>query len=436
MFSNVISRIGHKIGLTPFNVHLLRGLKRPEWLYRNRKSIPFQPLYFAPVASAVTPEDVALCERLIAAYRRATGTERTGAVSEIWTTMLTRYGKLQKALDEGRAENLAQTLSSMFREAFLFGISTADTYPGSQTRIGARIWSQRCLEDLVSLAEYVGAVRTECLEQGEIGWAFKDGAEALIAKIERAVGTPVNFPAIGAPYGIKIGDALITFETPEHIYVATRINEAINSYLGKAHDNGGGGGTAAAPHIVEIGAGFGGTAHWLLKIRRDVASYTIIDLPLINVLQGYFLAKAFGAANVSLYGEDGVRGVEANAGAVEADATPGKLINVRPDHSLETVGGAGVDVLVNENSMPEMPQHVVENYLAWAKRRVRGIFYSYNHEAYSPFDNVPQVLVPEVLERVGGFKRLSRNYSWVRRGYVEEIYAREHPDRTTTRSGS
>jgi hypothetical protein len=427
MFSNVISRIGHKIGLTPFNVHLLRGLKRPEWLYRNRKSIPFQSLYFSPVA-APTPEDVALCERLIKAYRRATDTElsKSGAVSEIWTTMLTRYGKLQKALEEGRAENLAQTLSSMFREAFLFGISTADTYPGSQTRLGRRIWSQRCLEDLVSLAEYVGAVRTECLEQGEIGWAFKDGAEALIAKIERAIGTPVNFPLIGAPYGIKIGDALVTFETPEHIYVATRINEAINAYVAETHNNNGGG-VAVSPHIVEIGAGFGGTAHWLLKIRRDVASYTIIDLPLINVLQGYFLARAFGAERVSLYGEDCV-GNNKGGDANDAAAVAARFINVRPDHSLETVGTAGVDVLINENSMPEMPQHVVESYLAWAKQRVGGIFYSYNHEAYSPFDNVPQVLVPEVLERVGGFKRLSRNYSWVRRGYVEEIYARDGVD--------
>jgi hypothetical protein len=418
MFSNVISRIGHKIGLTPFNVHLLRGLKRPEWLYRNRKSIPFQPLHFSP-AAAPTPEDVALCARLIAAYRKATDASLSpaGTVSEIWKTMLTRYGKLQAALDAGRAEHLAQTLSTMFREAFLFGISTADTYPGSQTRIGARIWSQRCLEDLVSLAEYVGAVRTECLEQGEIGWAFKEGAEELIAKTERAIGTSVSFPVIGAPYGIKIGDALITFETPEHIYVALRINEAINSYVEALDGNA----AAHAPHIVEIGAGFGGTAHWLLKIRPQIGSYTIVDLPLINVLQGYFLASAFGAQNVSLYGEDG-GSVDATTAA---GAVPPKLINVRPNHALDALGTAGVDVLVNENSMPEMPQHVVESYLAWAKQRVRGIFYSYNHEAYSPFENVPQVLVPEVLRRVGGFKRLSRNYSWVRRGYVEEIYARD-----------
>ncbi|HEX8423404.1 MAG TPA: putative sugar O-methyltransferase, partial [Pyrinomonadaceae bacterium] len=403
MFSNVISRIGHKIGFTTFNVHLLRGLKRPEWLYRNRKSIPFQPLYFSPVPP-VTPQDVALCERLMAAYKKATAEiQTTELISKIWTVMLGRYGKLLSALDSGDPQVLAKTLSTMFREAFVFGVGTGDTYFGSRTKIGSRIWSQRYFEDLVSLAEYVGAARTECVEQGEIGWAFKDGAAELIAKIERAVGIPINFPSIGSPYGIKIGETLITFEAPEHIYVAARINEAINAHVEAERGR--------APHIVEIGAGFGGTAHWLLKLRRDVGSYTIIDLPLINVLQGYFLAEAFGAERVSLYGEDG-------AGAGATSAAPPKLINVRPAHSLDTVGGAGVDVLVNENSMPEMPPHIVEKYLAWAKERVTGIFYSYNHEAHAPYEDEPQVLVPEALARTGGFKRLSRNSSWVRRGYV------------------
>ncbi|HYG09137.1 MAG TPA: putative sugar O-methyltransferase [Pyrinomonadaceae bacterium] len=403
MFANVISRIGYKLGLTPYNVYLLKGFKRPEWLYRNRKSIPFHPLYFSPV-SEVTAEDIALAGRLLAAYAKATatGAPTSESISKIWTAMLARYGKLFSALEQGEPEGLAKTLSSMFREGFIVGVGTGDTYPGSQTRIGARIWSQRYLEDLVSLAEYVGVVRTECVEQGSIGWAFKDGVEELVAKIEAAIGMPIGFPNIGAPYGLKIGDALITFEGSEHIYVALRISEAIDSHLRQER--------AAEPHIVEIGAGFGGTAHWLLKLRRRVGSYTIIDLPIVNVLQGYFLAKAFGAQNVSLFGEEALA------------RTSSININVRPTHALDSIGTDGVDVLVNENSMPEMPQTAVENYLTWAKEKVGGIFYSYNQEAYSPYENVLQVLVPEVVARVGGFKRLSRNYSWVRRGYVEEIY--------------
>jgi hypothetical protein len=404
---NIKSRLTHHLGLTPYNILVSKGLQRPEWIYRNRKSIPHFQLTFTP-ALPVTAEDVSLCERLLAAYAKATetGLPPSETVSKIWASMLARYGKLMSALDAADAELLATTLSSMFKEAFLYGIASADGYPGSQTWIGAKIWSQKYLENVVALAEYLGVVRTECPEQGIIGYAFKDGAEELVRKIESAIGISIGFPEIGAAYGVRIGDSLITFESPEHIYVAFRINEAIDAYLDRER--------VAEPHIVEIGAGFGGTAHWLLKIRQAVASYTIIDLPIINILQGYFLAKAFGASEVSFFGEDNARG-----------ATPDG-IRVWPTHALDSIEDESVDVLINQNSMPEIPEHIVEGYLKWAKKKVAGIFYSYNQEAFSPVEDVPQVLVPEALRRAGGFKRLTRNYSWIRRGYVEEIYLSEN----------
>lgn len=404
---NIISRVSHHIGLTPYNIVVSKWLQRPEWIYRNRKSIPRFQLFYSP-ASTVTAEDVVLCERLLAAYSKATETDlpTSDSVSKIWSTMLARYGKLISALDAANAELLATTLSSMFKEAFLYGIASADQYPGSQTRIGSRIWSQKYLEDVVGLAEYLGVVRTECPQQGVLGYAFKDGLEELIRKIEAAIGISIGFPEIGAAYGIKIGDSLITFESPEHIYVALRVNEAIDTHLRPER--------AAQPHLVEIGAGFGGTAHWLLKIRPTIESYTIIDLPIINVLQGYFLAQSFGASKVSFFGEGKTAG------------TPPKGIRVWPTHALGSIDDKGVDVLINQNSMPEIPEHVVENYLGLAKNKVAGIFYSYNQEAFSPVENIPQVLVPEAVARIGGFKRLTRNYSWMRRGYVEEVYLTEN----------
>jgi hypothetical protein len=74
--------------------------------------------------------------------------------------------------------------------------------------------------------------------------------------------------------------------------------------------------------------------------------------------------------------------------------------------------------------MPEMSKPVVEDYILWARHNLKdgGIFYSYNQEAYSPICNIPQVLVPEIVASVGGFERMSRNHSWLRCGYVEEVY--------------
>jgi hypothetical protein len=334
----------------------------------------------------------------------------------LWSSIIeSKYEKLLAPLDQADPARLAETLVSMFREGFMFGISMGDLYTHGQTKIGSRVWSLRYLDQIVSLAEFLGVVRTETPEQGVTGYALQEGLDELVARIERALGMPVGFPEVGAPYGIKSRGSLITMEAPEHIYVALRINQAIDLYLDGSPEPD----TVSKPKIVEIGAGFGGTAYWLLKMKRAVGSYTIIDLPLINVLQGYFLSKVFGESKVSLFGE----------GQTEDEGQP--LIAVLPTHST-SYRTTKFDVLINQNSMPEMPEQSVEDYLSWARNNLRGIFYSYNQEAYSPFDGVIQNLVPEIAGRIGGFKLLTRNCSWLRCGYVEEVYLSEEDDRGRT----
>lgn len=394
-------RLAGSMGL---NWSLLRSLTRPQWLYSPGVKIPTYPLTFTtPVG--VTAEDVALCGRLIAAYRKATTTDPVSAqgLDGLWANLIEQhYGRLRSALDGTNPTLLATTLSSMFRESFMLGITTANLPIHVKSRIDTRAWSLKYLDQLVSLAEFLGVVRTESPEQGVAGYALKDGADELVEKIARAIDTGIGFPQVGAPYGIKVDGSLITIEAPEHIYVALRLDRAIRTHLDEA--------TASRPNIVEIGAGFGGTAHWLLRIRKVVGSYTIIDLPLMNVMQGYFLSKVFGASEVAFYGEP------------HTDGQGRKTIAVLPTHAIDCMTERNIDVLLNENSMPEMPEAVVTNYVTWAKSTVRGIFFSYNQEAYSPVNNVPQVLVPEIIGLVGGFKLLTRNLSWIRRGYVEEVY--------------
>ncbi len=214
----------------------------------------------------------------------------------------------------------------------------------------------------------------------------------------------MSFPDIGAPYGIKAANSLITMEHPEHLYVALRINQAIRDYL-KDKDN-------QPLNLVEIGAGFGGLAYWIMKLGKiKVNNYIILDLPLINVLQGYFLTKAFGASAVKLYGE------------AAGNAT---TISILPNFAIEKEVVNDIDVLINENSMPEMSEAIVQKYIMFARKYLSGLFFSYNHEAYSIVYGKLQVSVPEVVDSVGGFIRISRNASWVRSGYVEEVYKKEN----------
>ena len=290
-------------------------------------------------------------------------------------------------------------MTSLFQQDYLYGISSSSIH--HKRGMDNCYLSTDILEQLVSLAEYLGVIHVEST-QGASGLAFREGLEVLVAKIEEALGMPIGFPDIGAAYGLNIGGRLITPESPEHIYVAARIRDAMKVHLRNQ---------AKVPAIVEIGAGYGGTAYWLLQhLKLAVSSYTIIDLPLTNVSQGYFLGKVFGYDNVVLFGE-----------ALPPTSSRNPNIRILPTHTINAELGAPdvtADVVFNENSMPEMTRQSILDYLRWMRGHLKGVFYSCNQET----GNAGQFLVPNIMTEAGGCERLSRNVSSVRFGYVEEVY--------------
>jgi len=395
------SRILKKFGISLVNYDLLQYTKHYLWIFNLRK-VPRLPITYAPIKE-VTKDDLLLCERLLAAYHLAASdrAELSKRTSELWAKSIElHYGKLTAALESRNPDQLAAILASMFREGFVYGLASGDLVEHSFSKIGSKIWSLKYQDNVVALAEYLGVVRAESTQQGVKVYGLKDGLDAVVAKIDEVIGNSVDFPDVGAPYGVQANHALITMEHPEHIYVALRIHNAIRDYLSERNGK--------KLDLMEIGAGVGDLAYWIVKLQRiAVHTYTIIDLPIVNVMQGYFLSKALGASKVSLYGEP---------------AREGAVMCVLPTVAIDSMADRDFDVLINQNSMPEMSEQIVENYIRFAKSHVSGIFFSYNHEAYSLVYGKPQVLVPEVIARVKGFQRLSRNTSWVRSGYVEETY--------------
>lgn len=387
-------------GMSLINYDLLQYTKHYLWILHLSK-VPTLKLVFKD-AKPVTKEDIVFCERLIRAYHAAVSnkTQVENTVSRLWKDSLKKYSyKLTCLMESKDAAALAKALSRMFREDFVYGLASGSLVKNCCSPIGRKIWSLKYQDNLVCLAEALGLVRAESPQQGAKVEALKEGADAIAAKIESALGISICFPDIGAPYGVMANQALISMEHPEHLYVAIRAQQAVRDYLKSR---------SCPLRIAEIGAGFGGLCYWMFKLRRkEIAAYTIIDLPLINVLQGYFLAGAFGASAVCLYGEN----------------NPDAYISIVPCVSFKTEVTGPIDLLINENSMPEMSDPIVENYIRWAARIVTGIFFSYNHEAYSLVFGKPQVLVSQIINKCGGFKLLSRNPSWVRSGYVEEVYA-------------
>jgi hypothetical protein len=369
---------------------MLEVFDRPAWLYRPRASVPAVELEFRS-PRPVSEEDVALCQRLVNAYAVAQAEAPTQ--SGMWGQELfqDRQRELLRALRGQDASALAERMASLFRSDFVLGMA-GGSQGLAQTPIAKRVTRLSILGKFVSLAESQAAARVENPEQGEIGLAFVDGIEALMARTESAVGTALNFPDVGAAYGIGLAGRLITHETPDQVYGAIRLRDAMRTYLPER---------PAPLHVVEIGGGYGGMAYWLLQILD--ARYTIVDLPVVNVIQGYFLSQALGVDQVSLHGE------------------PAKRVSITPTHALAGIP-SGFDVLANKDSLPEIPESDAVNYLAWAREQCAGIFYSNNQEAAAVSDGVPQNVVPEMLERIGGYVRLRRDASWIRRGYVDEVY--------------
>lgn len=391
-----IMRAGLRLGSLLGPSWFLKMIVRPQWLTEATPEIPARAVTFTGPAER-SAGDLELCERIARAYRSArsdSGDRRD--LSAIWAGKVGRYyGRLDASLRGGDPEALNEQLRWMFRRPFLAGISTPIDYEDPSA---GRFWALMTYDRLVSLAEAVGAVRAECPEQGAPGRAFAEGIDTVPERIERVLGISLDYPRIGAPYGIAIGDRLIIRETGQHLHAAVRLREAIAAHMQRSADDG--------VDVVEIGGGFGGAAMWYLRLLpRLVGSYTIVDLPLMNAVQAYFLGQVYGADALQLHGEHERR-----------------PIRVLPPQAITEGQPIAADVAFNQDSLPEMSEHAARGYLAWMRDHVSGLFVSHNQESASPFDSVPQLVVGELAAELDGIRRISRQPAWVRRGYVEEIY--------------
>jgi len=406
-----LSPLAQKLGLTAFNLQMLKSVRRTEWLY-GRGRIPAAVIEKRR-AAAVTDADRDLCARLITAYREvAAHNSVAGATEGMWSWIFdTRQHELVRTLERGDAGELAALLAGMFQSDFVLGMAPGSLISHAQSPIGARIWALKCLDGLVSLAEALAVVPVENPEQGGAGLAFDEGVEELFAGLERELGFRLDFPQVGAAAGLAIAGRLITPDTPDQVYAAVRVDQAIRLHLAPRS------GDAAPLRLVEIGGGYGGMCHWFIKLRGPGVRYTIVDLPIVGVLQGYFLGRSLGPESVSLHGE------------------PPAAVSIVPNVALDAVE-VPFDVLVNKDSMPEMPRAAMVEYLRWGASHCRGLFYSYNQEAAAEFRGEVQGVVHDGTAEVGGWRRLRRDESWVRRGYVEEVYVPEREAGTGSAAAS
>jgi hypothetical protein len=322
------------------------------------------------ISGQCTPDDAELVSRVITSYQ-ASNTTEIGAMDSFW---LTHFAQIKKpdhdVLCGGNHGAATDLLRNPISNHLLFGFDELfDHVILANHPLGVIVSSGQYLYDnLLRVAEAVGARHLyypEILGPG----APSPSVEDLLLCLDRVFDFRITFPN---PYpsevGLSTSRGIASYRAIQALYQAHRIYELVG------RDG----------RVVEIGAGLGRTAFYANQF--GIRDYTIIDLPITNVAQGYFLGRTLGYGAVSLFGE-GCSGVRILPPSAFIEATD------------------RYDLAVNVDSLTEMAIGTARDYCREIKVRC-GAFLSINHE-----DN--KFTVPDLCRQVG-MRALSRSPYWMR----------------------
>lgn len=339
--------------------------------------------------------DVAIAERLLAAHRAALAVDppmSTGA--DVWTLNYEHQRGFAGLLTRGEPRELAAYLCNVWRHDAAHGFCQGQIEYDRLCRDPTyrRFMVLRARDKLVSLAEAVGAAPVENPEAWPPPNVLVTDLAPVVIAINERLGVDIAPPeGDGGLLKLQTGAGLFAERDLYAIYTAYLMRELLGE-----------GGSS----VCEIGGGSGRAGYW--AIRFGMRPYTIVDLPHVNVVQGFYLAKTLGPDQVAFYGE-----------------AAGGHVRVLPNHAIDE--RSHYDLVLNQDSFPEMHPQVVYDYLDWTARVAHGgLLLSVNHESRAPYgppkSGMAHVSVPEAVDAVGGFARLQRSPYWLRRGYVTEVY--------------
>ena len=341
---------------------------------------------------------MASAERLLAAYRSADADSPRSddaARADVWSEIDASQTTFRNLLARGQADELSAYLCNVSRHDASVGFTQGDQeFERLQRDHGYRRFvATMTVDKLVSLGEAVGVQPVENPEQGEYGASMRLDPGDLVRRIARQLDLELSPP--------DLDGGLFKIQTSEGRFHERDLNAVYTAHL--LHNTLGGTGT-----VLEIGGGSGRAAYW--SVRMGFTSYTIVDLPRVGVVQGYYLLRALGADRVSLFGEP------------HSDSVHVKLL---PDQALPEIEERRFDLVLNQDSMPEMSRVAADEYLDWIARSAR-LFLSINHESKPSYGHgASHLSVPELIAERDSFRLKYRFPYWLRKGYVVELYQLE-----------
>jgi SAM-dependent methyltransferase len=168
----------------------------------------------------------------------------------------------------------------------------------------------------------------------------------------------LDIPPVGEPWGYRIGGRVIAPKATRFHTLAVQIAELVRGTL--------------SPSVLEVGAGYGGMAFYLLRDQPDVR-YVDLDLPETLVIAAYYLLCALPDRRIVIHGES-----DAPLHDLLGPGAPWFHAVLLPNHAFPALPDGFADVTVNTFSLSEMPRPTLEENLRQIARTTRSFFLHHN----------------------------------------------------------
>lgn len=339
--------------------------------YQHRMSdLPAKAAY----AKGESAEDASLIARLVQSHK-----SRQETPSGIWSDIYSdRHQDIVAILNSNDSARIQQLFRNPVASDFLYGFdSLAKSLRDGGMRIEDQHMPRLVLDAFVTLAEAIKARRVDFPENYRMGSGTSFDCETVLSQIDAAIGFKFSIPnPFPSEYGLVTERGIASFRVPQALYQAWRISQLVSGLPN--------------PRILEIGGGLGRTA--LYARQFGILDYSVVDIPISSLAQGYFLGRTIGENHVALAGEPG---------------SPSQIKLISASTFLSDT--SRYDLIVNIDSLTEIGRRAADDY--WRAIESRSdIFFSVNHEAN-------KFTVADLM----GPTPASRAPYWLRRGYVEEI---------------
>ncbi|MBR1120194.1 putative sugar O-methyltransferase [Bradyrhizobium lablabi] len=356
---------------------LRSAMKAPTIRYRYHRR-PYSLNATSGYATGETGDDRNLIDRLIASYN-ARRENPSGQWSEIF---LERHADIRDAFASNDRAKIEEILRNPVTSDIFFGFdSTGKTLRAGGLRLEDRHAPALVLDALVVFAEALGVRNLEHPENYYFWRRERYEPDELLAQIDKALGFTIPVPnPYPREYGLITGRGIVSYRVPQALYQAWRISRLVAGLKN--------------PKVLEIGGGLGRTAFYARQF--GVRDYTIVDIPVSSLAQGYFLGRTLGDESVALFGES---------------SADDRIKLMPPGHFLE--GTQRYDLIVNVDSLTEIGREAAEGYFAQVASR-SDVFLSINHEAN-------EFTVAQLIAQMAPGRHGTRMPYWMRRGFVEEV---------------